>query len=196
MNINEQLIAVLSKIASELEGIRSALEKGSAQPGSTDLALIGKGTASLLPTTSGGDGGDISGEQSLLAAMKPTKGAAVALEAIETGVKSYIGSNAYQGMQAMPYKKAEEYAEAAGMAGIDLTAEQGLNIRDFYRDLGRSVTHNKNVVDTQNSMLGPLQYFFQQKAQDATEYMQDLNVILYDYFDMNRKLNSKDVRGR
>lgn len=196
MNINEQLISVLSKIASELEGIKSALEKGSAQSGTTDLALLGGGTSSLLPQTTGGNTGDMAGEQSLLAMMKPTKGAAVAIEAIEAGVKSFVGSNAYQGMQAMPYKKAEEYAEAAGMAGINLTAEQGLNIRDFYRDLGQSVTHNKNVVDTQNSMFGPLQYLFQQKAQEATEYMQDVNVILYDYYDMNRKLNAKDVRGR
>ena len=113
--------------------------------------------------------GAVDSQQGLLRMLGsiPVAGGAAAATAGQ-----FVQGNAWQGQHVMPYKKASEFAEAAGMAGVDLSPEQLKQVRDHYRELGTKVTAHKNVVDRQNSVAGEtLEAYKQRQEQKVTEIL-------------------------
>ena len=212
--MDEESRAITQKIATALEKIADALEKLPTNMTRSDAresnhqqnANQGTNAANPPPTVeSGGLGGLMKG----LGAVHIAGAAAAAV------TNEVVQSNAWQGQQGKPYKKLEEFAEAAGEAGIQLSPEQLQKMRDYRRGLGRIATANKNIVDRQNSITGEtfqeIKQGYEQKVTDILQnsgsYTSDIGTILFgtseDYirkqdalYEQNRKRQQIEYEGK
>lgn len=172
--------AALEKLADAIEKLPTNMARNTSKEKSHEQNASQHGGGNLAANAISA----VDSQQGLLRMLGsiPLAGGAVAATAGQ-----FTQSNAWQGQHVMPYKKAEEFAEAAGMAGIELSREQTQHVSDFYRDLGKKVTANKNLVDQQNSITGAtVQEYKQRQEQKVTEilnnpgqYWGDIGTILF-----------------
>lgn len=159
--------AALEKLADAIEKMPSNMARSASQANSHAQNANQHGGSNLAANAIGAIDSQ-QGVLKMLGSMHVAGGAAAA------ATSQFVNSNAWQGQHVMPYKKAEEYAEAAGMAGIDLSYDQIKEVRDYYRVLGQKATRHKNIVDQQNSVIGKTaQEWKQGQEQKITEILQN-----------------------
>lgn len=145
----------------------------------------------------------------------PTVGAPMAAAA-----NQFFGGAVYQQQHARTYEKMEDYAKAAGEAGIILPKEDIKRLQDFYKKQGETITANMEEVAAKQGLGGErLNRMWYQAQRDVLQVLKEgpsesLTMaalapaipgvgMLYqgksmiDYiFDLNRQAQRKEMEGR
>lgn len=171
MMMDDDLKQAIIRIAASLDRTSDSIEKAPANMARnnsrerTHEANTSQHQAGKVAGQAIGAVGSESGTMSLLRSI-PIAGAAAAAAGSQ-----FLGSNAWQQQHKMPYEKASDYAKAAGEAGVTMSESQSQYVRDYYRRRGEIITHNLNLVDRQNSVLGN---DFEEKRQALSQGGTDL----------------------
>lgn len=154
--MDEELKAAVLKIAAALDGTKDAIEKAPASMSrqtSREQSYSASSTANVVNNAAANAIGAIdsqAGTMRLLSSVPVVGGTAAA------AASQVFGGAAYHYQQSVPYQKAEEYATAAGQAGVMLSEKEGLQIRDYYRRQGEITAHNVQLVQQQNAPIPAL----------------------------------------